>query len=214
MQLFLPSFLKIPAIFFLFLCACVEGGPIKRMETFDTELFMKRYFKKEPVVISKTKPFFKDMLTDIFSTCRDHIFHLTRLPSMQEDRKQISLTEGFAPCGADCYGIYEAKVCYDIEENVDLPDAFWQEENTAWFSIAHKDIETPADVTVGHYFRYLSAGVEDWRILTRYEDGTIDLFVQQPYEDKLVAGELLYLPPNTLSQHKALTSLSMAVGSS
>lgn len=211
---YLSSFFKIPAMVLLMVCTFTESGPIKRMENFDEGLFRKRYYNKEPVIIAKSNTFFKNLLTDIFSVCKDRIFHLTKLPSMQEDIEPISLTKAFVPCGAGCYGIYEAKVCYDIEETMDLPGAFLEKENMPWFSIAHQDIETPADVTISHYFRYVLAGVEDWRVLTRFEDGSIDLFVQQPYEDKVVAGDLLYLPPNTLSQHKALTSLSMAVGSS
>ena len=133
---------------------------------------------------------------------------------MQEDLEEISLTSAFKPCGADCYGLYETKVCEEaIDKGIELPEAFGV-PTELWYSIAQQEIETPASITAGHYFRFLSAGVEDWRLLTRFEDGIIDLFTQKPYSDKLVTGDLLYVPPNTLTQHSALTPLSVAIGSS
>jgi len=133
---------------------------------------------------------------------------------MQESAEEISLAEAFKPCGADCYGIFEIKVCDEaIDEELDLPEAFgrWTE---LWYSVVHQGIETPAVVTLDHYYRMVAAGVEDWRLLTRAEDCTIDLFSQRLYVDKLVTGDLLYVPPGTFTQHTALTPLSVALGNS
>lgn len=211
------SFLKIKfaAIIFLGLCACKgSSDSIKRMEGFDIELFHKRFYNKEPVVITKTKENMKVAATEIFQKCSKQLVYLTRLPSMQEDLNDISLTEAFRSCGADCYGLYETKVCDEaIDIGVELPEGFHSDDGL-WYSIAHEAIETPAMVTAGHYFRFISAGVEDWRLLTRFDDGIIDLFTQHQYADKLISGDLLYVPPNTLTQHSALTPLSVAIGSS
>ena len=207
----------IAAILFFCLCACTMASEssIKRMEGFDEEMFHKRYLNKEPVIITKLKKEIKKATTEVFQHCSKNLHYLTRLPSMQEDLEDISLTEAFRPCGADCYGIHETKVCDEALDNglEELPEAFVSEEGL-WYSIAHEGIETPASITEGHYFRYLSSGVEDWRLLTRFEDGIIDLFTQKPYADKLVAGDLLYVPPNTLTPHSALTPLTVALGHS
>ena len=207
--------IKFAAIIFLGLCACKgSSDSIKRMEGFDVDLFHKRFYNKEPVVITKTKETIKVAATEVFQECSKQLVYLTRLPSMQEDIDDISLTEAFKPCGADCYGLYETKVCDEaLEKNLDLPEAFGV-ESELWYNIAHQGIETPAMVTAGHYFRFVSAGVEDWRLLTRFDDGIVDLFTQKLYADKLITGDLLYVPPNTLTQHSALTPLSIAIGSS
>ena len=206
---------RFAAILTLLLCASTGRSElIKRMEGFDAELFHRRYWGKEPVVITKTKAEFKTAATEVFQHCSKQFVYLTRLPSMQEELTEISLTSAFKPCGADCYGLYETKVCEEaIDKGIELPEAFGV-PTELWYSIAQQAIETPASITAGHYFRFLSAGVEDWRLLTRFEDGIIDLFTQKPYSDKLVTGDLLYVPPNTLTQHSALTPLSVAIGSS
>lgn len=206
----------IAAIFFLCLCACTRASEssIKRMEGFDKELFQKRYFNKEPVVITKLKENVKTATTEVFQHCSKHLHYLTRLPSMQEDLEDITLTQAFRPCGADCYGVFENKVCDEaIDKELELPEAFHLDDEL-WYSIVHEGIETPATITTGHYFRYLSSGVEDWRLLTHFDDDIIDLFTQKPYADKLVSGDLLYVPPNTLTQHSALTPLTVALGRS
>ena len=124
----------------------------------------------------------------------------------------IPLTKAFAPCGADCYGVYEAKVCSGIEEMVNVPDDFPQTaKGSMWFNIAQQGKETPGIFLAGHYFRFLTAGVEDWRLLLDF-DGEVNLFTQKVYSDKIVAGDLLYVPPDTLAQHSALTPLSVAIG--
>jgi hypothetical protein len=184
------------------------------MEGFDVDLFHKRFYNKEPVIITKTKESIKAAATEVFQECSKELVYLTRMPSMQEDLDDISLTKAFKPCGADCYGLYETKVCDKaLEKDLKLPETF-DSDDELWYSIAQEGIETPAIVTAGHYFRFISAGVEDWRLLTRFDDGIIDLFTQHVYADKLIAGDLLYVPPNTLTQHSALTPLSIAIGSS
>ena len=112
--------------------------------------------------------------------------------------------------------MYENKVCSNaLDDKLDLPLAFEDDEvDELWLNVAQHGIETPAMITAGHYFRYLTAGVEDWRLLTRFEDGIIDLFVQNAYSIKINTGDLLYVPPSTLTQHAALTPPSVAVGSS
>lgn len=206
---------KFAAIIILGLCACKgSSDSIKRMEGFDRDLFHKRFYNKEPVVITKTKESIKVAATEVFQECSKQLVYLTRLPSMQEDLDDISLTEAFKPCGADCYGLFETKVCDEaIDKGLELPEGFHSDDGL-WYSIAQEGIETPAMVTAGHYFRFLSAGVEDWRLLTHFDDGIIDLFTQKLYADKLITGDLLYVPPNTLTQHSALTPLSVAIGSS
>ena len=207
---------KVPAFFIVVLCACCTTAiKIKRMEGFDEDVFYKRYYGKEPVVITKLKASFKAASSEILNKCNSENVRLTRLPSMQEDLEDISLTTAFRPCGADCYGVYENKVCVKAleDEGIELPEAFDDDEvDRIWFSVAQHEIETPATVTAGHYFRFLTAGVEDWRLLTRFEEGIIDLFTQQVYEEKLVTGDLLYVPPSTLTQHTALTPLSVSLG--
>lgn len=183
---------RIPAFFILVICGyyCTSAIKIKRMEGFDEDVFYKRYYGKEPVVITKLKASFKAASSEIMNKCSSKNVRLTRLPSMQEDLKDISLTSAFRPCGADCYGVFENKVCVQaLEDGIELPEAFDDEEvDRMWFSVAQEGIETPATVTAGHYFRFLTAGVEDWRLLTRFEEGIIDLFTQQVYEEKLVTG--------------------------
>ena len=208
---------NIPAIVFFMLCACsARMADIKRMEGFDEELFYKRYYSKEPVVITKISEMAKRSSTKVLQLCSGEEVSLTRLPSMQEDLEKIPLSRAFQPCGADCYGVYQNKVCSKaVEEGIDLPEAFYDDKvEELWFSVLKQGVETPAMLQEGHYFRFVSAGVEDWRLITRFSDGIIDLFHQQVYSMKLATGELLYLPPNTLSQHTALTPLAIAVGSS
>lgn len=205
----LPRSTSFPAFLIFSLLACTARSEgIKRMEHFDSKLFYSRYHGKEPVVIQNTDGL-RSATTDIFQTCKDDIVYLTRLPTMEEDLAEVSLTNAFAPCGADCYGVHEAKVCAEVI--LDLPEGFGEE---VWFSIVQKGMETPAVLFEDDYYRYISAGVEDWRLLTGFEDETIDLFTQKPYAEKLVTGDLLYVPPGTLAQHSALTTLSVAVGSS
>ena len=201
------------------LCACKgKMTEVKQMEGFDKALFYKRYYGKEPVVITKLDQKFKNTSTNLFQLCSDQKVGLVQLPSMQEFGEKIPLISAFRPCGIGCYGVFEEPICEKaIKEDELLSESFLESSATAetfWFSVAHQDIETPAIVTEGHYFRYLSAGVEDWRLLTRFEDGMIDLFVQQVYSMKVTTGDLLYIPPMTLTQHTALTPLSVAIGSS
>lgn len=203
----------IPAFLILAMCACYgESTKVKQMEGFDEALFYKRYYGKEPVIITKLGEKFKTTSTKLFQRCSDQKVGLVKLPSMQEFGDTISLINAFRPCGIGCYGVLEEPICEEALK--DSETMFNSDTENFWFSVVQKDIETPATITEGHYFRYLSAGVEDWRLLTRFEDATIDLFVQQAYSMKLTTGDLLYVPPTTLMQHAALTPLSVAVGSS
>lgn len=203
----------IPAILLLALCACYgKSNKIKQMEGFDEALFYKRYYGKEPVVITKLGEKFKTTSTKLFQHCSKHLVGLTKLPSMQKGSETISLINAFKPCGAGCYGVFEEPVCEAAIKDTEV--LFDSKTENFWFSVAQMNVETPATITEGHYFRYLSAGVEDWRLLTRFEEATIDLFFQQVYSMKITTGDLLYVPPATLMQHAALTPLSVAVGSS
>lgn len=212
MGAFLQKKYKFPAVLIALLCSCMNANSIKRMDRFDAVQFNRRYYGKKPVVISNAKGYFENATTSLFTLCKDEIIYLARLPAMEEDLVDIPLTKAFAPCGADCYGVYEAKVCSGIEEMVNVPDDFPQTvKGSMWFNIAQQGKETPGIFLAGHYFRFLTAGVEDWRLLLDF-DGEVNLFTQKVYSDKIVAGDLLYVPPDTLAQHSALTPLSVAIG--
>ena len=196
----------------LLLCACnPEGKKIKRMEKFEFKKFKKDYEKKAPVIIGGMKKHIANASSELFRACGAQQVNLRRMPAMQKDKESISLNEAVLPCGVDCYGLYKEKVCKGAFANLRLPEGVLLEQfQPITVGLAWEGMESSLWRNEEGLFHYVLAGVEEWRFLLQ-DTGELDLFSQEYYADKLTPYELLYLPPATLSQHRALTRLSIAL---
>jgi hypothetical protein len=196
----------------LVLCACCsEGKKIKRMETFEFQKFKKHYKNKKPVIIGGMKKYIANASSELFRACGTQQVGLRRMPAMQKDTETISLNEAVLPCGLGCYGLYKEKVCKGAYETLQLPEGVSIDQfQPITVSLAWEGMESSLWRNEEGLFHYVLAGVEEWRFLL-HDAGELDLFSQDYYTDKLTPYELLYLPPATLSQHRALTRLSLAV---
>ena len=195
----------------LLLCLCTQGKKIKRMEKFEFKKFKKYYDKKAPVIIGGLKKYIANASSEIFRACGEQQVSIRRMPSLQKDKATISLNNAIRPCGLDCYGIYKEEICKDAFLKLKLPeDVSIDEFSPITLNIAWEGIESPLWRNDEGVFHYLLAGVEEWRFLL-HDAGELDLFSQDYYADKLTPHEVLYLPPATLSQHRALNRLSIAL---
>jgi len=196
--------------FILFACN-TTGKKIKRMEKFEFQKFKKDYDRKAPVIIGGMKPYIANASSEVFRACGTQQVSVRRMPKMQKDEEQITLNQALQPCGLDCYGIYKEKVCKEAFDNLKLPEGVSLEEfQPITVNLAWEGMESSLWRNEEGLFRYVLAGVEEWRFLLQ-DTGELDLFSQDYYVDKLTPHELLYLPPATLSQHRALTRLSLAL---
>ena len=211
MRLFQFSTVRVFFAIFMLWPVCIVGKKFKRMEKFHYETFKKHYYNKSPVIIRGLKPYLSNASTNLFRLCGTQQVSLRRLPNLQHAEK-VSLNQAVHPCGADCYGIYRESVCKEFLDNLTLPeDASFLKWNDITMTVAHESVETPTMVLDTAQLHYHVAGVEEWRVLQHYYD-ELDLFSQEYYNDKLTPGEVLYLPANTLSQHRSLTMLSISLG--
>lgn len=186
---------------------CIVGKKFKRMEKFEYERFKKDYYNKNPVVIGGLKPYFANTTKDLFRLCGTQQVNLRRMPNLKTS-EAVALNQSIHPCGADCYGVYRELVCKELLENLTLPEEVSFDDVT--MTLSKEGMETPKTILDTAFFQYMVAGVEEWRVLQNFYDD-IDLFHQQYYSDKLTPGEALYLPPNTLSQQRSLTRLSISL---
>jgi len=181
------------------------------MEKFEFQKFKKYYDKKAPVIIGAMKKYIANASSEIFRACGGQQVNIRRMPSLQKDKETISLNDAIHPCGLDCYGIHKEKVCKDAFLNLKLPEAVSIDQfSPITINVAWEGMESPLWRNDEGVFYYLLAGVEEWRFLL-HDAGELDLFSQDYYADKLTPHELLYLPPATLSQHKTLSRLSIAL---
>lgn len=206
------NFYSLRAVLIIFMLwpVCIVGKKFKRMEKFHYETFKKHYYNKSPVIIRGLKPYLSNTSTNLFRLCGTQQVNLRRMPDLRK-AETVSLNQAVHPCGADCYGIYKETVCKDFLDNLTLPeDASFLKLNDVTMTISHESVETPKVVLDTAQLHYHVAGVEEWRVLQHYY-GEVDLFSQEYYNDKLTPGEVLYLPPNSLSQHRSLTMLSISL---
>jgi len=178
---------------------------IQRMEKVDKDYFIKKYYRKRPLVMPSATTHFTNVTKNIFSFCQQKRFSLAKLPSMTGE--EISLREALLPCGQDCYGIHREKLCKDFLYKISHP-LYSHNTGELYLSIAKGDIETPPAFEEEDICIYQSSGVTEWRLLTNYR-GSIDLFSQHFYNTNLATGDLLYIPKDTISQHLSITKLSM-----
>ena len=203
----------------VFSSCCAPGEAksweVKRMDKFTIDRFVKDFFRKKPVVIRKANEYLQNSSTDLFRLCGRSQVSLSRLPDMERDMDTISLNDAVYPCGPDCYGVSQEPLCKEFLDtlgNVSLPEGHSISDlSSTYVNVGKAGMETPARQTDRHHFRYLSAGLEEWRLLTHF-DGVLDLFSQDYHQLTLAPGELLYLPPRTVAQHKAITQLTIAIG--
>lgn len=203
--------LRVRLLSFALCACCFEGKKIKRMEKFEFQTFKKDYRNKVPVIIGGMKKYIANASSELFRACGTQQVSVRRMPAMQKDKKTISLNEAVVPCGLDCYGIYKENICKGAYETLELPEGVSLEQfQPITVSLAWEGMESSLWRNDEGLFHYVLAGVEEWRLLL-HDAGELNLFSQDYYADKLTPYELLYLPPATLSQHRALTRLSLAV---
>ena len=177
------------------------------MEKMDMVLFRDKYYRKRPVVMRNTKKHFINASKQIFSLCQQDKTILARLPNMIGE--ETTMKDSLRPCGPDCYGVHEKKLCKDFYDFIDFP-FFDAEKDMLFLSLAKGKIETPAAYVEEDKCIFVSSGVLEYRLLMQY-NGNVDLFATDLpyYADKIGSGDLLYVPKETVVQHRSLTELSL-----
>tara|TARA_B100001093_G_C26801683_1_gene1003701 strand:- start:634 stop:1308 length:675 start_codon:yes stop_codon:yes gene_type:complete len=204
----LPVFYFLFFIFFPVAQVSSYTTTIQHMEKMDMPLFRDKYYRKRPVVMRNTKKHFLNASKQIFSLCQEDTTSLARLPNMIGE--ETTMKGALMPCGPDCYGVHEKKLCKDFYNLIDFP-FFDAEKDMLFLSLAKGSIETPAAYLEEDRCIYVSSGVQEYRLLMQY-NGNIDLFASEIpyYADKIGSGDLLYVPKGTVLQHRSLTELSLA----
>ena len=123
------------------------------------------------------------------------------------DGEEITLKNALLPCGSDCYGIHREELCKDFKQNISHP-LYLKNREELYLSLAKGDKETPPVFEEEDICFFQSSGVTEWRLLTHFT-GTVDLFSQDYYTSTLATGDLLYIPKDTIAQHRSVTKLSM-----
>ena len=178
---------------------------IQRMEKFDKDYFNRKYYRKRALVLTSTTTHFKNATTKIFSLCQSEKFTLARVPSMTGETS--TLKDALLPCGSDCYGIHRKKLCKEFLSKIKHP-LFPEKNEELYLSIAKGEVEPPPLFIEEDTCYFQSSGVTEWRLLLSYT-GTIDLFSQTYHSDSIATGDLLYIPRNTVAQHRSATKLAL-----